>query len=298
MHLHKAANLLTILNIALNPFLDHVDVDSDGEGPPNPKAKAKVSARGSRYTRAEDELLISGWLHTSLDSITGTGQKEEAFWLRVQNFFAENSPPGAKRRGRVPLKSRWSRINLLVSKFVGCYDQQEREYHNGENPDNMMSRALADFQSKEGFPFNLQHCWKILRHEPKWRTHNEPTPQPTPNASGSESRSSKRSRATTEAEDGEEQESPVRPIVRPIGREAAKRNRGKKVSRKIDVGEEAATEEASRNNFNDACDFRIRELELQLANSNNNVLMALLAKETLTPSEEATKEALLKKMYS
>ncbi len=102
----------------------------------------------------------------------------------------------------------------------------------------------------------------------------------------------RRSRASIE--DGEEQQSPVRPI----GREAAKRNRGKKGARKIDAEEEAATEEASINNFNDACGFRIRELELQLANSNNNVLMALLAKETLTPSEEATKEALLKNMYS
>ena len=62
--------------------------------------------------------------------------------------------------------------------------------------------------------------------------------------------------------------------------------------------EVAATEEASRNNFNDTCGFKIKELELLLATSNNNVLMALLAKETLSPSEQAAKEHLLKKMSS
>ncbi len=65
------------------------------------------------------------------------------------------------------------------------------------------------------------------------------------------------------------------------------------MSRQIDVEEVAASEEASRNVYNEMSAFRLKELELQLAHSNNGVLTELLKRDNLNPAEEKVKAALL-----
>ena len=138
-----------------------VEVDSDEEASTHPKSSSK-------WTVAEDDLLISGWLNTSLDSIKGKGQKEDAFWARVRKYIVHNSNTPV-RRTKDTIKSRWSRINKDVCRFVGCYDQALRNPHSGENTDNVLARAHVNFVTKYNRNFTLAHCWAILKHEPKWR---------------------------------------------------------------------------------------------------------------------------------
>ena len=80
-----------------------VEVDSDEEAPTHQKSSSK-------WTRVEDDLLISGWLNTSLDSIKGKGKKEDAFWARVRKYMVNNSNTPVNRT-KDTIKTRWSRIN-------------------------------------------------------------------------------------------------------------------------------------------------------------------------------------------
>ena len=183
----------------------------------------------------------------------------------------------------------------MVCKFVGCYYKILRDNQSGENTDDKLARAHQHFLETEGSKFTLDHCWRTLRHEPKWRSNYLVAPRPPPSPR-SES-GSKRSRDTTE--DGEEQQSPIRPI----GRDAAKRNRGKKIARKMaDAFEDcSARESESRGSFEQMTALRIKQIELDMAKTTQKrdekrmeVLMTLLNKQNLTPTEEETKERLLK----
>ena len=229
-----------------------VEVDSDEEAPTHPKSSSK-------WTVAEDDLLSSGWLNTSLDSIKGKGQKEDAFWARVYKYMVNNSNTRLSRT-KDTIKRRWSRINMEVCKFVGSYNEVNRLPVSGEKPDDVIARAQANFFDKHGHNFTLVHVWSILRHEPKWLSTNKPPKQSAPTSeSGS---GSKRSRDTAEV--GEEHDSPVRPI----GRDAAKRQRGKGVARKLscDDAEAVAAREAElRTTMEQANIIRMRQLDIEQA---------------------------------
>ena len=163
-------------------------------------------------------------------------------------------------RTKDTIKTRWSRINKEVCKFVGCYDEVNRLPVSGENSDDVLARAHAHFVSKHGRNFTLAHVWAILKHEPKWRsiyTSTKPTAPTSESGSGS-----KRSRDTVEF--GEEHQSPVRPI----GRDAAKRQRGKTVARKLscDDAEAVAAREAElRTSIEQAGIIRMRQLDIEQA---------------------------------
>ena len=285
----QSSQSVEVLEYSTQP-LSQVEVDSDEEAPVNLNQSTK-----SKWSVEEDDLLISGWLNTSLDSIKGKGQKEDAFWARVRKYIVHNSNTPI-RRTKDTIKSRWSRINKDVCRFVGCYEEANRTPQSGENTDNVLARAHVNFVPKYNRNFTLAHCWAILKHEPKWMNiyiSAKPTAPTSESGSGS-----KRSRDTTEFR--EEHQSPVRPI----GRDAAKRQKGKTVARKLagdDAEDVAAREAASREALEQAGLIRNRQLDIEMAKIEKRsqdrkmeVLVALLNKQTLTPLEEETKERLLK----
>ena len=168
----------------------------------------------------------------------------------------------------------------------------------GENSDGVLARAHAQFVYKHKRNFTLAHVWTILRHEPKWRSVYIPT---KPTAPTSESGSgSKKSRDTVEF--GEEHQSPVRPI----GRDAAKRQRGKTVARRLvgdDAEDVAAREDALRTSIEQAGIIRNRQLDIEQAkiakgekDKKMDILVALLNKQTLTSLEEETRDRLLREV--
>jgi len=51
---------------------------------------AKKSQRSKNFSPEEDCLLVSAWLNTSKDPITGVEQQTKQFWARVHSYFVEN----------------------------------------------------------------------------------------------------------------------------------------------------------------------------------------------------------------
>ncbi|XP_048603692.1 glutathione S-transferase T3-like [Brassica napus] len=87
-----------------------------------------------KWTPADDEVLISGWLNTSKDSIVANEQRSGAFWIRVGKYYAESvngREDGVREHGCC--KKRWHRINDDVNKFCGAYSAAQRQISSGES---------------------------------------------------------------------------------------------------------------------------------------------------------------------
>ena len=50
----------------------------------------KKSQRSKNFSPEEDCLLVSAWLNTSKDPVTGVNQQTRQFWARVHAYFVEN----------------------------------------------------------------------------------------------------------------------------------------------------------------------------------------------------------------
>jgi len=84
----------------------------------------KKSQRSKNFSPEEDCLLISTWLNTNKDPITGDEQQTKQFWTRVHACFVENGG-NLNNRSQIGISSRWQEINREVGKFVGFVTQIE-----------------------------------------------------------------------------------------------------------------------------------------------------------------------------
>ena len=50
----------------------------------------KRAQQSKNFSPEEDCLLVSAWLNTSKDPITGVDQQTRQFWARVHAYFVEN----------------------------------------------------------------------------------------------------------------------------------------------------------------------------------------------------------------
>lgn len=122
-----------------------------------------------KWSPKEDVILIGAWLNTSKDPIVGNDQKAGAFWKRIVEYY--NSNPlliGTTPRELGQCKSRWTRINEVVCKFVGCYDLALRGQSSGQNENDVMKAALDIYHNDMKQKFTLEHAWRELRHDVKW----------------------------------------------------------------------------------------------------------------------------------
>ncbi|KAL0876340.1 hypothetical protein Bca101_026045 [Brassica carinata] len=125
-----------------------------------------------KWATKEDVVLISAWLNTSKDAIVSNEQKAGAFWKRIEEYF--NSSPqlsGSVPREWSQCKQRWGRINEQVCKFVGSYEAALKEQASGQNENDVMKAAHDIFLNDYGVKFTLEHCWRELRFDQKWRSH-------------------------------------------------------------------------------------------------------------------------------
>ncbi|XP_018463345.1 glutathione S-transferase T3-like [Raphanus sativus] len=166
-----------------------------------------------KWTPADDEVLISGWLNTSKDAIVGNDQKSQTFWQRVADYYAA-SPHGGEdgeKRTHHCVKKRWHRINDQVNKFCGAFSAADRQISSGESDTDVLKKAHDIFYSDHNSRFNLEHAWCLLRYEQKWLCLN--TPKPTPKWKTGETSTET---PTTEVPDH---------LIRPEGIKAAKARR-------------------------------------------------------------------------
>ena len=91
----------------------------------------RKAQRTKNFTPTEDNLLVSGWLNTSKDAVTGNEQQSGSFWKRILNYFVSNGGNHIER-SQSSLKNRWCDINMKCAKFVGFYSQVERRQQSGQ----------------------------------------------------------------------------------------------------------------------------------------------------------------------
>ncbi|WZZ01538.1 hypothetical protein YC2023_073866 [Brassica napus] len=95
-----------------------------------------------KWSRKEDVVLISAWLNTSKDPVTGNEQKAGSFWKRIGAYF--NASPqlvGMADREVGNCKQRWSKISDQVSKFVGSLRAATSQQSSGQNDNDVMKLA-------------------------------------------------------------------------------------------------------------------------------------------------------------
>ncbi|KAG6661275.1 hypothetical protein CIPAW_03G162700 [Carya illinoinensis] len=119
---------------------------NDGEKRQPPK---KVQ-RDASLTVEEDNLLISAWLNISIDAIRGTEQKSTQMWERITIFYHEYKKPNIANRSEAQVES------LHPS---GATEQDKTE------------KAKMLYKEMLGCNFTMEHCWCLLRHQPKWQQH-------------------------------------------------------------------------------------------------------------------------------
>ena len=112
-------------------------------------------------------MLCKSWLEISCDPVVNTGQRKEAFWIRVLNRY--NSKCGSyPTRTQKSIMSCWDHIKAEVSKFFGYMAEMIRSNPSGMSDADKSVVAAADFASVEKHNFTLMHCWQIMKDEPKW----------------------------------------------------------------------------------------------------------------------------------
>lgn len=107
---------------------------------PDMSTKDTRISRGGNFSAAEDIVLVSAWLNTSLDAIHSTDQKSKTFWSRIATYYAENTRPKYALRSDRSLINRWSAIQQAVNKFSGFLAQIEQSRPSGLNEQDKVSQ--------------------------------------------------------------------------------------------------------------------------------------------------------------
>ena len=86
-----------------------------------------------KWTPADDEVLISGWLNTSKDVVVGNDQNARTFWERVEAYYkaSPHGRAGGVMTEHLHCKQRWHKINDLTNKFCGAFATAERQMTSG-----------------------------------------------------------------------------------------------------------------------------------------------------------------------
>nr|VDD53583.1 unnamed protein product [Brassica oleracea] len=93
----------------------------------------------SKWSTAEDLVLISAWLNTSKDAVVGNEQRAGNFWLRITSYY--NASP----------------------KVVGLAKREQN------NEDDVLKAAHEIFFNDYKVKFALEHAWRELRNDQKLR---------------------------------------------------------------------------------------------------------------------------------
>ncbi|CAL5393767.1 unnamed protein product [Camellia sinensis] len=134
---------------------------------PQIESTTKKSQRGGNFSTEEDNLLVSAWLNTSLDAIHGNEQKHKTYWNRVWEYFHKYKT-FTSERNQNSLMNRWSTIQLGTNKFCGFFAQIESMHQSGVNEQDKIGKAKLMYQEFQKASFPFEHCWNVLRYQPKW----------------------------------------------------------------------------------------------------------------------------------
>jgi hypothetical protein len=86
--------------------------------------------RSKNFSEQEDKILVSAWLHVSLDPVLGTNQTRAAYWTRIYEHLYKTSK-STPDRSQNSLMHRWKTIQENVNKFCGHLSQIEGRRQSG-----------------------------------------------------------------------------------------------------------------------------------------------------------------------
>ncbi|XP_018809683.2 glutathione S-transferase T3-like [Juglans regia] len=142
-------------------------IPNDGEQ----RHPSKKVQRGASFTVEEDNLLVSVWLNISIDAIRGTDQKSSQLWERITSFYHEYKKSNIANRSEGFLMNRWSTIQKWTNKFCAFLAQVESLHPSGATEQDKIEKAKMLYKEMVGSNFTMEHCWCLLRHQPKWQQH-------------------------------------------------------------------------------------------------------------------------------
>ena len=103
--------------------------------------RLRKSQKTKNFYVQEDKLIVSAWLNTSKDAITGNDQQDGAFWQRILQYL-ELHGGNHEERSQSSIKSRLTDINAKCSKSVGFHSQIERLRQSGHTEQNNVRYKL------------------------------------------------------------------------------------------------------------------------------------------------------------
>ncbi|XP_013624663.1 PREDICTED: glutathione S-transferase T3-like [Brassica oleracea var. oleracea] len=121
-----------------------------------------------KWTSSDDILLITSWLNTSKDPVTGNEQRSGAFWNRIAAYFEASQSAECERREPMHCKHQWQKNNEAVCKFSGSFEAETREKTSGQNETDVLKKAHEIYYNNHKKKFNLEHAWRELRYDQKW----------------------------------------------------------------------------------------------------------------------------------
>ncbi|KAG2727687.1 hypothetical protein I3760_01G169600 [Carya illinoinensis] len=196
--------------------------------PTNEPIGVRKSVRGANFTPEEDKLLVSAWLNCSLDAVQGTDQKHSQLWEKIFEYFQQFKETTTERTIK-SLIHRWSVIQKATNKFCAKLAQVEGLNQSGMTDQDKFDKAKVMYQALEKCSFQFEHCWHLLKDQPKWiwrSTKEDPkrrktmSPSPTPTRCSGATIDS-----AFDMEADEVMENEVIELDRPIGRKAEKGKR-------------------------------------------------------------------------
>ena len=124
--------------------------------------------KGRNFCPEEEEQCCRSFMHTSIDSMRGIGQKNAAFWTHVAMHYARHKLEGGADRPARSLETKWSDIKQFVAKFSSCYLSVKDLNGSGKNEDDIVLDAMNLYKKKCGKAFVLKHCWLLLKSYPRF----------------------------------------------------------------------------------------------------------------------------------
>ena len=126
----------------------------------------RPGVKGKNFCK--DEELCRSVLHVTQDRIVGNQQRAGVFWDRITTHYQENQPQGPWPQRS--LETKWGTIKHDVSKFIGVYSQVMRLNRSGTSAADTLRRAhdLYKHKNEKGLDFAFEHCWVLLKDNPKW----------------------------------------------------------------------------------------------------------------------------------
>ncbi|KAJ9541651.1 hypothetical protein OSB04_028157 [Centaurea solstitialis] len=274
--------------------------------PENTQTPPKIS-KVAKWETIEDIVLMSGWVFVSVEPTRGKNQKKEKFWTRVREYYEETraeNPEGLGIRNENQMKSRYARLNEAANKWIAAYREAYRQKRSGISTKDVEKAAHAIFEMG-GSKFNHLIVFnEVMCKHPKWdlqlgsnTTRSRPHIEVDDEENGG---STKRSKTSEEGgystETNQESPNAASKVQRHMGGDAAKR-KGKGKASHSSLAPNYFEQFRSLNiTRSSEVDVMSKKLDFEKENTHYKTLHILLAKEHLSPGEEALKQRLIQQL--